>query len=299
MDYKNKYKKYKDKYYQLKQLQQIGSGKIIPGIDKRVLSLISTGETTQERIDRQQQEIEGEQINPPDGYRIMDSIDEIIECRQYYPDIQDIVRQNLDSLFANIFSFSNENGEIIPSHTLLIDARGDGNCFLNSLFIGLILSRKSDMIYDLYSITGVRESELVNFDHFKSSMYFLSKTYLEANLSNFPQDLLDEQIAAFQDPNRPDVHLYGKTYTDQFNSRILIIKVNDRFLFESVMELIPETINGETDYVIIIQIGEAHYDILIPLNSDLDLRRIIYVNMFDNATSIILTRRNDIIDQSP
>jgi len=97
MDYKNKYLKYKNKYLELKK-KQYGSGPHShEHLDRRIYKYIGTYETREERIAREE-----EGINPVQGYKIWNSIDEIIEYNYGMGeiDINDLVlvQQRIDFL---------------------------------------------------------------------------------------------------------------------------------------------------------------------------------------------------------
>ena len=159
-NYRDKYLKYKNKYITLK--NQIGHGLTSHNLlDKRIYRYIGTYETKEDREAREKRN-----INPTQGYKIWNSIDEIIQYN-YDTSSLDVERQkfisviknNLNLLFGASFDIINSFG----SELFYIDARGDGNCFLNSLYIYTIMTGKTEQVYQLYSSTGIRESNPINF----------------------------------------------------------------------------------------------------------------------------------------
>ena len=281
MEYKQKYLKYKNKYINLKKQfdnsTQFGSGKESHrGLNQNILLRTSTGESPEDRALR-----EARNIHPVDGYRIFENIDEII-YGNFSPQsaILDTIRANLNELMGELY-FTEEG---YPINLYYIDARGDGNCFLNCLFIfTMMIPGKTDIMFELYTITGIRESNPANFNDFKSSILFLANTFLDSKISEYGDagivEILKNDLI---DPNIPSVETFGKIYCDNYNVNILVVQVNDRtYKYISHTILRPEVPNEATDYVILIQMGNIHFRMLIPRDSDLALRRYLYEKMLN------------------
>jgi hypothetical protein len=267
MSYKNKYLKYKQKYLNL---LQNGSGRESYRIlDRRVLENISTGESPEDRMAR----INRNEL-PPDGYKIMENINEILELnynlnfntldpsiRQQRIQYIEQVTQNLNKLFNDAFSII----QLYGCRLLYIDARGDGNCFLNSLYIYTLSTNKNDKINELYSLTGILESNLINFNDFKKSLEFLGETLLDSQINSFGYDIVQIMKQELRDPNIPSVQVFAQLYCDHFNVTITVIQVNKDFQFLQKTTINPSNPNEQTDTAIIIQKGNAHFGLLIPI----------------------------------
>lgn len=284
MDYKSKYLKYKKKYLlKSKQFEnkqnQIGLGpssheKII---DQRILKNISTGENPMERESREKKQ----GVHPIDGYRIMESKEEVFRYNYSEEQLKKYgrevfikqVKDNIDRFFGNLFEIIQKNG----SELFYIDARGDGNCFLNSLFIFTILSRNAEKVNYLYSITGIRESNPVNFVNFRTGLYLLANILLDSKKSEFGDEIYEDLKKELDDQNIPSVHFLGQVYCDNFNVRILVIQTDDNFDVGIISaELSPESSNEQTDSVVIIQKGNVHFGLLTPITNDFNLRKLLY-----------------------
>ena len=283
MDYKTKYIKYKKKYIsEMKKINkkqdQLGSGlrSYEKLSDSRILKNISTGE---DPLEREVRENIGK--HPDNGYRIMENKKEVFSynyneeqlIKYGRTDFVNDVKCNINKLFGDLFQLIQEVG----SELFYIDARGDGNCFLNSLFISTILSGKADKINYLYSITGIRESNLVSFTDFKIGLYILANSLLDSKRSEYGDELYDEIKKELKNQDIPSVQLLGQVYSDNFNVRILVIQVNDNFGFSRISaELNPTEINEETDNIVIIQKGNVHFGLLTPITNDFYLRKFLY-----------------------
>lgn len=286
MDYKKQYLKYKKKYLNLSkkfedEQNQLGSGpqshtKIS---DPKILKNISTGEEPKERELR-----EKSGTHPLSGYRIMESKEEVFKYNYNEEQLSsygrkefiDEVKSNINKLFGDLFKIFQENG----SELFYIDARGDGNCFLNSLFISTILSGKADKVNYLYSITGIKESNLVNFNDFRTGLYTLANIILDSKRAEYGDELCEEMKKELNNPNIPSVQLLGQVYSDNFNARILVIQVDDNFGSSRISaELIPTDINEQTDNIVVVQKGNVHFGLLTPITSDFYLRKFLYDNI--------------------
>ena len=276
MNYKDKYLKYKNKYTLLK--NQIGHGPLSHSLlDSRTYKYIGTYETKEEREARERRN-----INPTQGYKIWNSIDEII---QYNYDTSSLnverqqfissIKNNLNLLFGASFDIINSLG----SELFYIDARGDGNCFLNSLYIYTIMTRKMEQVHQLYSLTGIRESNTINFSDFKSSMLFLSDTLLDSRISEIGEELVSQFKIDSRNLNIPYTETFGIIYSNNFNTRIMTIQINSRFQFVAkTSDIIPDSYSPEhSDHMIIIQKENIHFGLLIPAENNIELRK----NLFD------------------
>lgn len=278
MDFKNKYLKYKNKYLELKK-KQYGSGpNSHKQLDPRIYKYIGTYETREERIAR-----EITKIPPEQGYKIWNSIDEIIEYNYGMGEIDrnnfelvqqrisflDQIRHNLNLLFGEIFNIMNDMG----SELFYIDAIGDGNCFLNCLYIYTIMTSKAALIYDLYSITGIKESNLVNYDDFKRSILFLSDSLLDSKITDLGEEIVEQMKIETRNPDIPAIQTFGEIYANQFNTRIIVIQIDSRYKFiMKSADISPSHPNVETDIMILIQKENIHFGLLIPANNNFDLR---------------------------
>lgn len=281
MDYKNKYLKYKNKYLELK--KQSGSGKYSHRlVDKRLYKYIGTYETSEERAIRERQNIE-----PVDGYKIWNSIDEIIMLN-YNTIISDNTRRqfintltfNLNNLFGYSFNLMQDNG----SELLYIDAKGDGNCFLNSLFIYTLMTQKNMIVYDLYKLTGVSNLHYANFDDFKYSILFLSDTIIDRMEMDWGNEFAKLIKLELRNSDIPNTQILGQVYADNFNTRIMVIQVDDQYRFNYISANIsPEVTNASTDSLILIQKGNVHFGLLIPSKNDFRLRK----ELFDYLTNYL------------
>lgn len=280
MDYKNKYLKYKNKYLEIKNqnldINQFGSGKQSHRLlDPRIYKYIGTYETKEERETRERANTE-----PVDGYKIWNSIYEIIRFNYGIHKIDkerikfiDLIFNNLNELFGISFFLIEENG----SELFYIDARGDGNCFLNSLYIYTFMTGKTDIINTLYSMSGIRESNLVNFDDFKQSMLFLSDSILDSKIDELGEEFVDEQKREIRHPDIPSTQTFGQLYTDNFNTRIMVIQIDSRYKFVNISARFePETPNDETDNLVIIQKENIHFGLLVPSKNDFRLRKLLF-----------------------
>lgn len=280
MDYKNKYLKYKNKYLEIKNqnlnINQFGSGKQSHRLlDPRIYKYIGTYETKDEREERETRNDE-----PVNGYKIWNSIDEIIKFNYNIDktdkariEFMDLIFNNLNNLFGISFFLIEEAG----TELFYIDAIGDGNCFLNSLYIYTFMSGKTDTINILYSMTGIRESNLVNFNDFKQSMLFLSDTLLDSKIDDYGREIVELQKIQIRDPNIPDTLIFGQIYANNFNTRIMIVQLDSRYKFINISARFePEIVNDKTDYLVIIQKENIHFGLLVPLKNDLELRKVLF-----------------------
>lgn len=281
MDYKKKYFKYKNKYIEKKNIEinQHGSGKNSHTVlDSRVLENISTGE---EPTDRKLRENKG--IPPEDGYRIMENTNEILEYNCNIESLrkngrEDLInkkKNNINDFFGILFDIFNSDFGI-PLY--LIDSRGDGKCFLNSLFIFTILSGKANKVNELYSYTGIRESNLVNFNDFKSGIYFLGDSLLDSKRSDYGDEFYKLYKEELHDENLPSVQILGQVYSNFFTCKILVLQIDSDYKFTGISaEISPEENDGRTtDHVVIIQQQNIHFNLLIPLTTDRDHRTFLY-----------------------
>jgi len=277
MDYKNKYLKYKNKYLEIKNqnsdINQFGSGRQSHKLlDPRIYQYIGTYETKEEREERERANTE-----PVKGYKIWNSIDEIIKFNYSIDttdkariEFIDIIFKNLNELFGISFFFIEE----ADSELFYIDARGDGNCFLNSLYIYTFMTGKNDRINYLYTMSGIRESNPVNFDDFKQSMLFLSDTILDSKIDEWGEDTVEQQKLETRDPNTPSTQTFGQLYANNFNTRIMVIQIDSRYKFVNISARFkPETPNVETDNLVIIQKENIHFGLLVPSKNDFELRK--------------------------
>lgn len=276
MNYKDKYLKYKNKYTLLK--NQIGQGLTSHSLlDSRIYKYIGTYETKEERESREKRN-----INPIQGYKIWNSIDEIIQYN-YDTSSLDVERQqfistiknNLNLLFGASFDIINSLG----SELFYIDARGDGNCFLNSLYIYTIMTRKMEQVHQLYSLTGIRESNTINFSDFKSSILFLSDTLLDSRIAEIGEELVSQFKSDSRNSDIPYTETFSIIYSNNFNTRIMTIQINSRFQFVAkTSDIIPDDYSPEhSDHMIIIQKENIHFGLLIPAENNNEVRK----NLFD------------------
>ena len=274
--YKDKYLKYKNKYMMLK--NQFGQGQTSHSLlDSRTYKYIGTYETKEERYERERRN-----KNPIQGYKIWNSIDEIIKYN-YDMSSSDVERQrfistiknNLNLLFGASFDIINS----LESELFYIDARGDGNCFLNSLYIYSIITGKTEQVYQLYSLTGIRESNPINFSDFKSSMLFLSDTLLDSRIGEIGEELVSQFKLDSRNSDIPYTETFGIIYSNNFNTRIMTIQINSRFQFVSkTSDIVPDNYSPEhSDHMIIIQKENIHFGLLIPAENNIELRK----NLFD------------------
>ena len=286
MDYKKKYLKYKKKYLsQIKDIEykqnQLGSGphsheKIT---DPKILKNISTSEEPHERELREKS---GQ--HPDNGYRIMESKEEVFNYNYNQEELIkygrkpfiDLVKSNINTLFEELFQLIQDMGSAL----FYIDARGDGNCFLNSLFISTILSEQADKVNKLYTITGINESNPVNFIDFRTGLQILANSIIDSKRADYGDEQCEEYKKELNNPDIPSVQFLGQAFSDNFNARILVIQVNDNFGSSRISaELNPTDINVETDNIVIIQKGNAHFGLLTPIIKDFDLRKFLYDNI--------------------
>jgi len=165
----------------------------------------------------------------------------------------------------------------MESELFYIDVIGNGNCFLNSLYIYTIMTGKADLINALYSITGIRESNLVNFEDFKQSILFLSDSLLDSKKSEIGEDFVEQMKINIRNIDIPDTQIFGIIYANNFNTRIIVIQVNSRYKFiGKSADIIPDHHNEQTDYMIIIQKENIHFGLLIPSKNDLNLRKYLF-----------------------
>ena len=320
MDYQNKYLKYKNKYLELKKQYGAGSDSHI-GLDIRILPYIGTyNETKEEREYR-----EARNIPPPNGYKIYDSIDEIIQYNYTRDDLnntlsnylltnctnsinikinnvinrysttynvtnnqnididvinniivnkftnielettyQYILQTNLTGLFGRIFNNQQLN-------ILYIDARGDGNCFLNSLYIFSIMTNKQELIKTLCT-NAYRSCDDVNFNDFKESMLFLSSNLIQTN-RDIGHDQINRIIKELNDPNIPSVEPFGITYANHFNTEISVLQIDQHYKFINMTaNFKPNNYNRYTDHIILIQKGDIHFGLIIPREDNKKIR---------------------------
>ena len=333
MDYKNKYLKYKNKYLQIKNTQ-LGSGpqshkkivKEFSGYRDELLGRIGTFENARERESR-----ETARREPEKGYKIFESIGEIIEYNygldptyeltdeQIMQRIayMDLVTGNLGDTFGASFEFVEAIDR--DSKLMYIDSRGDGNCFLNSLFIYSLMSNKADKIRDLSSISGVRESSRINFANFRESMLFLGDSFLDN--SGLDSETITQLKAALRDPNIPDTQSFGQVYVDNFNTRIIVVQVDKDYGFKNITgQFDPGAgigsgtgvganasasarvdIRDKIDHLVIIQKENIHFGLLIPyhpmnirapedLERELSLRMDIRRRIYEHFATKVRTR---------
>lgn len=276
INYKDKYLKYKNKYTLLK--EQIGHGPTSHRIlDSRIYKYIGTYETKDEREAR-----EIRNINPTKGYKIWNSIDEVVQYN-YDTSRQDVERQQFLSLIRNnlnlLFGASFDIINSLESELFYIDARGDGNCFLNSLYIYTLMTGKTEQVNKLYSMTGIRESNPINFSDFKSSILFLSDTLLDSRVGEIGEELVSQFKEDSRNPDIPYTETFGLVYSNNFDTRIMTIQTDSRFKFVAkTSDIIPDNYSPEhSDHMIIIQKENIHFGLLIPAKNDIELRK----NLFD------------------
>jgi hypothetical protein len=293
MDYKNKYLKYKKKYILKKDtlnINQYGSSLTShTKLDRRVLENISTGENPLEREERVKNG-----LNPENGYRIMENKDEILSYNNNIESLkkygrQDIINKkinNINHLYGDIFNIFN-NGLGIPLY--LIDSRGDGNCFLNSLYIFTILSKKTDKVNDLYSTTMIKLSNPVNFNDFKLGLYFLADNLLDSRISILGEDLINQYKLELRNENVPDVDNLATVYSNFFKCKILILQINDNYEIRNCRSIEPEEDvlskskepKEPYDCVVIFQKNDVHFNLLIPLTNEREHRILLYNILYD------------------
>lgn len=284
INYRDKYLKYKNKYVLLK--NQIGHGPTSHSlIDPRTYKYIGTYETKEERDARERRN-----INPVQGYKIWNSINEIIQFNydltnldQERKNFISSIKNNLNLLFGESFDMVNS----VESELFYIDARGDGNCFLNSLYIYTIMTRKTEQINELYSLTGVRESNLINFNDFKYSMLLLSDTVLDSRIVELGEEYVSLLKEETRNPNTPYTETFGIVYSNNFNTRILTIQIDSKYKFKAKSaDIIPDNYSNQSDHMIIIQKGDVHFGLLIPAKNDIVLRKNLF-NCLENQIKVI------------
>jgi len=276
INYKDKYLKYKNKYTLLK--EQIGHGPTSHRmLDSRIYKYIGTYETKDEREARERRN-----TNPVQGYKIWNSIEEIIQLN-YDTSRQDVERQQFLSLIRNnlnlLFGASFDIINSLESELFYIDARGDGNCFLNSLYIYTLMTGKTEQVNKLYSLTGIRESNPINFSDFKSSILFLSDTLLDSRVGEIGEELVSQFKEDSRNPDIPYTETFGLVYSNNFDTRIMTIQTDSRYKFVAkTSDIIPDNYSPEhSDHMIIIQKENIHFELLIPAKNDIELRK----NLFD------------------
>jgi hypothetical protein len=247
MDYNKKYLKYKYKYL----LKQNGSGSDnYKLLDPSVLEYITTDETPEERNDRIRSN-----ILPRNNYGIMTSVNEILntynltQIKKYDISKFNTIISNVNNLFNELFELINSCRN---SNLCYIIARGDGNCFLNSLYIYTITTGKSD---------------LGDFNDFKNIIELMGDEYLDSQ--NYDKETLKMLKSEMRDPNVPDVNALGHGYANYFNVNIMVIQTNTTFQSPRISTVIkPNNPNINTDHIIIIQNQNCHFNLLIPLSND-------------------------------
>ena len=145
------------------------------------------------------------------------------------------------------------------------------------------MTNKANIINSLYAICGIRESNLVNFSDFKRAIIFLGENLLDSKRNDFGDVMTNYLIRQMKEENIPDVQTLGNIFSENFNTIILVLIIGDNYEnTHEFIELKPDNINEETDYVVIIQKSHVHFGLLIPLSSDLFDRHFLYDTMKQN-----------------
>ena len=267
MDYQNKYLKYKNKYLELKKKQYGAGPNSHIGLDDRILPYIGTYNETKENRELR----EARNIPPPNGYTINNSIYEIIRLNHsnYTNEYYNLLQQNLNNLFGDSFEIINNR----HSELLYIDVKGNGNCFLNCLYIYSIMTGKAHLINELYSIALGNQYIDFNFDNFKQSMLNLSDSYLDSKINDIGEEEVLRSKNELREENTPTIIPFIMVYVNNFNTGITILNVIRNYQFNNIQYFTPDFYTNNTDNMIIIQTGNSHFRLLIPLENSFNLRQ--------------------------
>ncbi len=243
-NYKNKYLKYKYKYLELKN-QQRGGGDLEPNLFNYQFLDPVIFENNLVSITNCVPQIYGS------VEEILGSENKILTTGQINPNYIES-EKNLNLLYKPLFKKFN--------NLLMVNSRGNGNCFINSLYISTFTNNIK-----------------LDFNNFYETLMNLGREYylsIKDTTDLFVYNILIEQ---FNDPSTPDVRVLSNIYSNLFGCKILIIKDNNKnfkityaHIFEPIIQ------NEKTEHIVIIQNGNSHFRALILYNSNIEQRKEFY-----------------------
>jgi hypothetical protein len=138
----------------------------------------------------------------------------------------------------------------------VINARGDGKCFYNAIYMYLWLSRPNDM----FSSMSIDHMEDYSFEIF---FRYIIESSLETIKKKFIGD--DKKIkkitSQITDPNTPSTEYSIEPISTDHNLNILIIQIKP-FTNPSLTVCRSKTQNEYTGNVILLQLSDIHYKLL-------------------------------------
>lgn len=200
-----------------------------------------------------------------------------------------ILTRNAHTLLDELFNYANTYNGLLYFHT-----RGDGDCFLNSLFIFILMTQKEIENKTLCTAANIQSECLLMYEHFgyfKDAMIYLAKIHVQ-NLS-YTQEVSDSIIKNLLDPKIPDIGPFINIFNSFFNCNILNVII-DKVTFQLISwaESSTMTQTDDTDHVIIINQNNIHFCVVMPKDTGdpityHKLRKKIYEMMREKCISLI------------
>ncbi len=182
-----------------------------------------------------------------------------------------IVRTNSEPLYSSLF--------LKYSNLLLINSRGDGNCFNNSLFIFGVMAKSLDSKFLELFATAELDDFNININNFIQSQLILGDKYIDSK--NMSPSRANTEKQEMRDPNTPEIYPFMHNFSNMFNCNILIISVDaDSYQIQSKTYENPVNANNQSEHVVIIQKGRSHFQVLVLHNSTFEQRKQLYMDVF-------------------
>lgn len=194
----------------------------------------------------------------------------------------EVIRRNAGQLYIPLFGKYR--------NLLLINSRGDGHCFNNSLFIftSMINTKISDSKFLQLIVRAELELDDFNItiENFISSQLVLADKYIESK--NMVPIKTEQDKMEIRDPNTPEIYPFLHNYSNIFNCNVLVISVDtNTYKIESKTYENPTSPNSETEHVVIIQKGRSHFQVLILHDSTGEQRKQLYHDVFNFTRDLL------------
>ncbi len=172
---------------------------------------------------------------------------------------------------------------------ILINSRGDGHCFNNSLFIFTSMTKIYDSKFLNLFATAELDDYNITIGNFISSQLVLADKYIDSQkLDPIRKQNYKSEI---RDPNTPEIYPFLYNYSNLFNCNVLIVSVHSD-TFEILSKTYENPTNptnraSEPDHVVLIQKGRCHFQVLVLHNSTREQRKKLYDDVFNYTRDLL------------